>query len=260
MVEQELVMNESSSLDLFSDRTLDYANYRPNYPAEALDTILAGLGESDKLIIADVGSGTGIASRQLADRGVKVIAIEPNEPMRNSATPHPRVEFRDGMAENTSLAENYVDLVTCFTSFHWFNSAATLSEFHRILKPSGRLAVVWIDWSDEDNFSRNYTRLVENASKYCSEINDREELKSIADSSLFTDVRYLKFPYYQKLDRSGLIGLARSQGYLYLSGAKYEQFIANLDRLYPKWSGEDGQVNLVYKTKVYLAETLPVDN
>ncbi|MDJ0724554.1 MAG: class I SAM-dependent methyltransferase, partial [Prochloraceae cyanobacterium] len=215
MVKLDLLMNEPSSLALFSDRTVDYANYRPDYPAEALDAILAGLGEANKLIIADIGAGTGIAARQLAARGATVIAIEPNQQMRNAATPHPRVEFSNGTAENTGLADNSVDLVTCFMSFHWFSSIATLSEFDRILKPSGRLAVVWILRSMEDDFSKNYNQIIENASKYCLQIGTREQVRSIAASSLFTEVKQREFPHYQRLDRAGLIGLARSQGYLY---------------------------------------------
>src|SRR5438093_12045072 len=65
----------------FSDRAQDYVKYRPGYPAAAFDAIVAGLGASADLIAADVGAGTGISARLLADRGVRVIAIEPNREM-----------------------------------------------------------------------------------------------------------------------------------------------------------------------------------
>lgn len=77
----------------FSDRAQDYAKYRPSYPSEAIDCILAGLETSG--IAADIGAGTGISSRLLADRGVKVIAIEPNAAMKQAAESHPLVEFGD---------------------------------------------------------------------------------------------------------------------------------------------------------------------
>jgi 2-polyprenyl-3-methyl-5-hydroxy-6-metoxy-1,4-benzoquinol methylase len=87
--------------DRFSDCAEAYAKYRPSYPKEAIDCILARL--NSPLVAADIGAGTGISSRFLAQRGVKVNAIEPNESMRQAALPHHLVEFQDGSAEHTNL-------------------------------------------------------------------------------------------------------------------------------------------------------------
>ena len=106
----------------FSDRAEDYAKYRPSYPTAAIDCILQEFKEKSPLIAADIGAGTGISSRLLADRGVRVIAIEPNAAMRQVAEAHPLVEFRHGSAEATKLPDKSVDLVTCFQAFHWFNN------------------------------------------------------------------------------------------------------------------------------------------
>lgn len=61
--------------------------------------------------------------------------------MREAAEPHALVEYRDATAEQTKLSEDLI--VTCFQAFHWFQPMPTLREFHRILKPSGRLALIW---------------------------------------------------------------------------------------------------------------------
>ncbi len=84
--------------------------------------------------------------------------------MREAAASHPLVEFRDGTAEITNLPDKSVDLVTCFQAFHWFNPEPTLSEFHRILKPSGRLVVVWNNRDKEDSLTAEYSRIVRQAS------------------------------------------------------------------------------------------------
>ncbi|MBN3947811.1 MAG: methyltransferase domain-containing protein [Nostoc sp. NMS7] len=81
-------------LNRFSERAEDYVKYRPSYPADAIDIILEGLGENSQLVATDIGAGTGIDSRLLAERGVNVIAIEPNAAMREAAKPHPLIEFR----------------------------------------------------------------------------------------------------------------------------------------------------------------------
>lgn len=72
-------------LTRFCDRVADYVKYRPSYPAQAIDIILKGLEPSSQLTAADIGAGTGISSRLLAERGVSVIAIEPNPAMREGA-------------------------------------------------------------------------------------------------------------------------------------------------------------------------------
>src|SRR5262245_7940094 len=85
----------------FTDRVADYVKHRPSYPAAAIDAMLRGLGDPTRLTAADLGAGTGIASRLLANRGLRVIAIEPNPAMRAAASPHPRVEWREGTGEST---------------------------------------------------------------------------------------------------------------------------------------------------------------
>lgn len=152
-------------LTYFSDAAADYAKYRPRYPDAAIDAILEGLGLPSQIVVAEIGAGTGIASRQLAECGVRVIAIEPNQEMRQAAQSHPLVEFCEGTAEATNLPDASVDLVVCFQAFHWFNREESLAEFRRILKPSGRLALVWNYWESEDRFTSDYYGLLRKASK-----------------------------------------------------------------------------------------------
>ncbi|NJR15781.1 MAG: methyltransferase domain-containing protein [Calothrix sp. CSU_2_0] len=105
-------------LNRFSNRAEDYVKYRPIYPPEVINITLEGLAPASQLIVADIGAGTGIASRLLAERGVNVIAVEPNAAMREAAEPHPQIEFRNGSAETTKLPDTSVDLVTCFQALN----------------------------------------------------------------------------------------------------------------------------------------------
>ncbi len=127
----------------FANRAEDYKKFRPTYPAAAIDAVIEGLAEARTLTAADIGAGTGISSRLLADRGVRVIAIEPNAAMREAAEPHPLVQWREGTAERTGLGDHAVDLVVCAQAFHWFEPVAAVREFGRVLKRGGRLALMW---------------------------------------------------------------------------------------------------------------------
>ena len=85
---------------------------------------------------ADLGAGTGISSRLLAERGAHVLAIEPNQAMREAAEPHPHVEWVAARRNATGLHEASVDLVTAFQAFHWFDHAEGAREIVRILRPA----------------------------------------------------------------------------------------------------------------------------
>ncbi len=244
-----LPLHQLDPLNRFSDRASDYANYRPSYPEEAIDKILARLGEPSQLIAADIGAGTGISARLLADRGVNVWAIEPNAAMSAAAESHPHVEYRAVTAEQTGLSDHSLDLVTCFQSFHWFDPEPTLMEFRRILKPSGRLALVWNNRDLGDPFTQEYGKLMEKASDQHPAL-DRPEF--IPENPNFTDVQECHFFFQQSLDRAGLIGNANSRSYVPQNGTAHEQLMIDLNNLYERREDE-GIVYLRYQTKVFLA-------
>jgi SAM-dependent methyltransferase len=246
---------EMNPLDRFSDRVADYVKYRPTYPTAAIDAILAGLGEPSQLTAADIGAGTGIASRLLAEKGVRVLAIEPNAKMRQAATSHPLIEFREGTSEVTNLSKSSVNLVTCFQSFHWFNPVLALPEFRRILQPSGKLAVVWNLRDRTDPLTLAYTQIVKTASNnHPAEKRDRS-IEPLLTSSDFTDIQIYDFVHKQDVDLQGLIGRAQSASYIPKSGPKLQQIISDLTELYQSYCGNNSFVSLVYKTRVYLADT-----
>ncbi len=253
-------LHAMNPLNRFSDHAADYAKYRPSYPDEALDIILEGLDNPSQLVAADIGAGTGISSRLLAERGVRVLAIEPNAAMREAGEPHLLVEFREGSAEATNLPDASVDLVTCFQAFHWFNPEPTLLEFHRILKPSGRLAVVWNDRDKEDELTQGYTRLVKIASNNHPAESRLVSVDPLLESSLFPDVRRHTFTYRQELDLEGLIGRAMSVSYLPREGETQQQLISGLKELHNRHCNENGFVYMTYRTSVYLANPQPNPN
>ena len=241
-------------LSRFSNRAVDYAKYRPSYPDAAIDTVLENLGEPSQLMAADIGAGTGISSRLLAERGVQVLAIEPNVAMRQMAQPHPRVEFREGTAQQTQLPNTLVDLVTCFQSFHWFEPKSSLAEFHRILKPSGRLALVWNDRDQEDEFQRGYSQLVRLVSKNHPAEQRLVSVNPLFSSPYFVQVRrHVVAGYRQAVDLPSLVGRAKSTSYVPQAGPGQEQLISGLQELHARFCDAQGLVYLVYNTSIYLA-------
>jgi len=257
MEDTPLPLHTQNPQQRFSNRANDYAKYRPSYPETAIDQILAGLGQP---IAADIGAGTGISARLLADRGaMKVWAIEPNAAMYAAAQPHSFVEFQQGSAEQTGLAPQSVDLVTCCQAFHWFEPIATLAEFHRILKSAGRLALMWNERDQSDLFTQEHNEIIRVAAdRQFFDSPNRKSAASLAESSLFTNYRVHTFTYIQPLNLESLIGLALSASYIPKEGAAHDQMIADFRALYERWVGRSAGdfVQLAYRTNLYLADTI----
>ena len=238
----------------FSDRAEDYRRYRPDYPRAALDAILEGLGDPAELVAADIGAGTGISSRQLAARGVRVLAVEPNPGMRAAASPHERVEWHEGTAEATGLAGGSVDLVLCAQAFHWFRAPEALAEFHRILRPRGRLALMWNSRDHDDPMTRGYIEAIHAMNGEHPVERLPFEAASIAAGGLFTAPGEERFAHTQALDLEGLIGRAASASYVPRDGERFARLGALLETLWNREHDARGLATMRYVTEVFRAE------
>lgn len=238
----------------FSDRAADYVKHRPSYPREAIDAIFDGLDEPLRLVAADVGAGTGISARLLAERGVRVIAVEPNAAMREAAAPHARVEWREGSAEATGLAAGSADLVLCAQAFHWFRPDEAIREFHRVLNPGGRLVLMWNQRSRADPFTAGYRQAILDVGGESYAERMEFDPAIVGRTGLFPPPRLTEFPNRQRLDRDGLIGRAMSASYVPKTGPQAERLVGMLRELHAIHADTDGFVTLVMTTQVFQAE------
>jgi SAM-dependent methyltransferase len=240
----------------FSGRASDYAKYRPSYPTEAIDAVLAGLPQASALTVVDVGAGTGISSRLLTARGARVIGIEPNSEMRQAALAS-NLDVRDATAENTGLSDGSVDVVAAFQAFHWFATPAAVEEFTRILRPSGRVALVWNVRDDRDAFTKAYGETADldsTAAQRAGNTADDPDLAALLRERGYSDVRVLDFANTQRLRIDGLIGRARSASYVPKEGPEHDAIVARLRDLHAQYADAAGIVTLVYRTNVHLAD------
>jgi len=242
-----------NSVERFGDRADDYVRYRPSYPAAAIDAILAGLGPAASLLSADVGAGTGISARLVADRGVRVVAVEPGEAMRRAAARHPRVMWLAATAEALALERHAVDLIVCAQAFHWFRWTEALAEFARVLKPHGRLALMWNRRSRTDPFTAGYRRVLVDAGGESEAERMPFDPSVLERSGRFgRPVRRL-VPNAQRLDLDGLIGRARSASYVPKTGEAGDRLIALLRDLHTRHADAPGIVTIVYDTEIFIA-------
>jgi SAM-dependent methyltransferase len=133
-----------------------YERVRPSYPADAVAWLVDNLGLGPGRIVLDLAAGTGKFTRLLAPSGATVLAAEPVEGMRRRfVTAVPGVPMAAAAAETLPIAPRSLDAVTVAQAFHWFDADRAFGEFARVLRPRGRVGIIWnardrsTDWVNE---------------------------------------------------------------------------------------------------------------
>ena len=121
-----------------------YVRGRPDYPPAALDWLRSDLGLGPGQTALELGSGTGKFTRLLVETGADIAAVEPVAAMLDELRRSlPAVTALQGTAQRIPAADASADAVICAQAFHWFASADSLAEIHRVLKPGGMLGLIW---------------------------------------------------------------------------------------------------------------------
>jgi ubiquinone/menaquinone biosynthesis C-methylase UbiE len=133
----------------FGGVAADYDAARPSYPAEAV----AWLAGDAPLDVLDLGAGTGRLTELLVAAGHRVTAADPSTGMLEQLHRRlPGVATVVGAAENLPLPDAAFDVITVAQAWHWVDEAVAPRECARLLRPGGRLALVWnerdesVDW------------------------------------------------------------------------------------------------------------------
>jgi SAM-dependent methyltransferase len=237
----------------FSSRVEDYVRYRPSYPAEVIAYLARECGLTANSSVADIGCGTGLLAEVFLRFGCEVTGVEPNAQMRAAGermlAGWSRFHSVNGRAEETTLPDGSVDLVSAAQAFHWFDPQEARREFRRILKPGGWVGLVWNERTKQpEGFNAGYEDLV---TRYGPE---RPHVESSTLDRFFgaSGWRLAEFANEQKFDLEGLRGRFMSSSYAPMRGtAGYGELMKEIDCLFDKFQ-RDGRVTLSYNTEVYV--------
>lgn len=179
-----------------------YERGRPSYPPEAIDWLLP----RDARQVLDLGAGTGKLTTRLVERGLDVVAVDPIPDMLEvlrSALPDTRALL--GTAEDIPLPDNSVDAVLVAQAWHWVDPRRAIPEVARVLRPGGRLGLVWNTRDERLGWVRELGEII-------GSDGDRDRF-DVTLSASFTEPERHQVEWTNYLTPQALIDLVSSRSY-----------------------------------------------
>lgn len=245
----------SSLARAYTNKADMYDCARPLYPQSALLFIRENIKSTLDLPILDVGSGTGILTRQMAAIGMLMIGVEPDEHMLAKAIAHDRQlknNYHRGTAEHLGLGSKTIGALVCGQSFHWFDTDKARTEFLRVLATDNPVFLIWnIRSADHDEFHCAYEELLnKNFKRYKETLQVDSALDSKIQSFFNGNCQEKIFQNLQHLSEAGLIHRTMSCSYASQIGTdEYYRACEALSILHRDYQVKEA-VLLHYKTRV----------
>ena len=217
----------------FGSQAAAYERGRPSYPPEAVDWLLP----RDAHDVLDLGAGTGKLTTRLVERGLSVVAVDPIAEMLDvlrSALPGTTALL--GTAEQIPLPDNSIDVVLVAQAWHWFEPERAVAEVVRVLRPGGRLGLLWNVRDERLGWVREFGEIVGLEHDWANATVELPEP--------FTDVQTHRFEWTNYITPQALIDYVASRSYCITSPATVRS--RTLDRVrellatHPALAGSDG--------------------
>jgi SAM-dependent methyltransferase len=239
----------------FSAAARAYERSRPSYPEEAVDRLVQELEVTRDGLVLDLGAGTGKLTRLLAPTGARLVALDPVEAMRKEcADLVPDAMVLGGVAEALPFRDGTFDGVVAGQAFHWFDGPRALAEIHRVLKPSGRLGLIWNVRDESVDWVRRLTEIIDPYERTAPREKTQEWRAAFQMTDLFGSLNQRRFPHSQTLDVDGLVERFASASFIAaLPGEERAEVLGRIRELaetHPDLAGRTS-FELPYFTELY---------
>lgn len=246
------------------DYTQVAKNYtkRPGYCPEAIEQMLsvAHIGRGN--LVCDIGAGTANLTLMLAQRGLNVVAIEPNDAMRKQGVlltaNYDNVRWVDAIGEDTGLSVHSFALVTYASSFNTTERQKALIEAHRILIPGGWFACMWNHRDINDTLQVSIGEILKrhipdyDNDDYGKRHEDQSEI--INGSGLFNQVKKLSGAFLYRVPKKDFIRMWRSHGTMHPQAKnQFSSVVSDIEHLVSTYNQSEW-ICISYLTKIWMAQ------
>ncbi|CAB61775.1 Methyltransferase [Schizosaccharomyces pombe] len=246
----------------FKTDIADYETARPDYPPQITEWLNDEFSVNETSTILELGAGSGkLTPRIIASQPKEIIAVDTYVEMLDVLKKKfPNVDCRVGSAMAIPLEDESVDLVACGQCFHWFANEEALKEIYRVLKPNGKLALIW-------NIRDNSVPWVEKCSQLLEKcrggpLNMFEKAAELFPGYGFTELKQSLFTSAKKYSIEDLHRLMNSFSSINrLPVEEKEKMHAELDEIIktiPRAQNTD-QVDFNILTVAYSSEKVPIN-
>lgn len=208
--------NREARRHSFGPVAREYLAARPGYPAALIDDLLdaAALGPEDEVL--EVGTGPGVVTRVLAERGLRVLGVDIGPELIEVAREHVR-EFPDVQLEVRDFnawtpPAGRFGLVTSGQAWHWIDDATGCPKVSAALTPGGLFAPFW-------NYSVTLAaQLVEAYATHAPELvvkrpypgidaRIQQRTEKLEETGAFASIEVRRYPWTLRHDADGYVAL-----------------------------------------------------
>ena len=246
--------------NIFTNKADLYSKYRPSYAQGFIDEMIKRGILNEKQLVLDVGAGTGILTKMLVETHACVIAVEPNEKMREQLKQYllnDNIVIKDGKAENLiGIKDNSIDAIFVGQAFHWFNPILFKKECLRVLKKNNGVILVWNKKTDCE-LEKERKKIVEKYRQFTDSYNcswdERDE-----GISMFFDGKYEKIKYDNDLieTKEQFIGRTLSASHaIEKNSPLFCEYLNAWNEYFEKYQN-DGIITIKNETTVYIGSLI----
>ncbi|MCI8392296.1 MAG: class I SAM-dependent methyltransferase [Roseburia sp.] len=231
---------------------------RPDYAQTAIEKMLQTAGVKKGDAACDIGAGAAHLTLKLAEYGLNVCAVEPNDAMRANGVKrtaqYQNVRWYEGVGEHTGMEDDKFDLVTFGSSFNVCDRQLALRETDRILKSGGWFACMWNHRDLNDPLQKEIEAILkEQITDYSYGTRREDQTEVICQSDLFGEVIYLEGTVLHEILAEDFIEGWKSHGTVQRqSKDKFEYINARIRDVIER-KGEE-YIQVPYTTRIWMGQ------